>query len=168
MRPISNFPDYYITISGIVYSKKSNKQLKSTGNNGRTHYLSVHLRKNGKSYKQYIHRLLLETFVGPCPGGFETRHLDDNPSNNSISNLCWGTRSENQNIDRKRNGTDRLRGGAKGILNNHSKLNDNKVLEIFHIYQSSNISQRNLAKLYHVTQKVVWLIVNKKGWKHLW
>lgn len=42
-----------------------------------------------------VHSLILETFVGPCPPGMEALHHDDDPSNNNLSNLSWGTRSEN-------------------------------------------------------------------------
>ena len=42
-----------------------------------------------------VHHLVLEAFVGPCPPGMEARHADDDPSNNNLSNLSWGTRGEN-------------------------------------------------------------------------
>lgn len=42
-----------------------------------------------------VHSLVLEAFIGPCPPGMEARHLDDDPTNNNLSNLVWGTRSEN-------------------------------------------------------------------------
>lgn len=45
--------------------------------------------------KRYVHRLVLEAFIGSCPQGMECRHLDGNPSNNRLDNLVWGTHSEN-------------------------------------------------------------------------
>lgn len=42
-----------------------------------------------------VHRLVLEAFVGPCPPGMETRHLDSDPAHNCLRNLCWGTKAEN-------------------------------------------------------------------------
>jgi len=36
-----------------------------------------------------------EAFIGPYPPGQETRHLDGDPLNNSVGNLCYGTRAEN-------------------------------------------------------------------------
>lgn len=50
-----------------------------------------------------IHRLVLRAFVGPCPEGMEVLHADDDPMNNNLGNLRYGTRSENQ-YDRVRNG----------------------------------------------------------------
>jgi len=63
----------------------------------------VDLRANGKRSNRLVHRLVLEAFVGPCPPGMECCHFDDNPSNNCLDNLRWGTRMENFD-DRARNG----------------------------------------------------------------
>lgn len=47
--------------------------------------------------------LVLLAFVGPRPDGMEVLHWDDNPDNNTLENLRYGTRSENMH-DRVRNG----------------------------------------------------------------
>jgi hypothetical protein len=60
--------------------------------------------KQGGSRAHYVHRLVLEAFVGPCPPGMETRHLNGDPSDNRLVNLAWGTPSEN-NLDRVKHGT---------------------------------------------------------------
>jgi hypothetical protein len=52
--------------------------------------------ENGKiSRGSPVHRLVLLAFVGLCPEGQECRHLDGDPTNNRLSNLTYGTRSEN-------------------------------------------------------------------------
>lgn len=51
-----------------------------------------------------VHRLVLEAFVGPAPKGHECCHSDGNPANNHLSNLRWGSQSENT-YDRVRHGT---------------------------------------------------------------
>lgn len=68
-------------------------------------YPTVHLHYGGHSkyLNRSIHRLVLEAFVGPCPEGMECLHADDDPLNNHLSNLRWGTRSENRS-DGLRNG----------------------------------------------------------------
>lgn len=58
----------------------------------------------GREDQRFVHRLVLEAFVGPCPNGMECRHLDGDPSNNALDNLCWGTRLENHR-DSVRHGT---------------------------------------------------------------
>jgi hypothetical protein len=51
---------------------------------------------NLKGKGRRIHRLVLQAFVGPCPAGQECCHGDGDPSNNVLSNLRWGTRSDNR------------------------------------------------------------------------
>lgn len=48
-------------------------------------------------------RLVLQVFVGPCPPHREACHRDDNPSNDVLGNLYWGTRTDNMH-DQVRNG----------------------------------------------------------------
>lgn len=43
----------------------------------------------------YVHRLVLEAFVGPAPSEHECDHIDRNPSNNKLENLRWVTHYEN-------------------------------------------------------------------------
>jgi hypothetical protein len=46
--------------------------------------------------REFVHRLVMIHFGGPIPFvGAECRHKDDDPSNNSIDNLEWGTHSDN-------------------------------------------------------------------------
>lgn len=42
-----------------------------------------------------VHQLVLEAFVGPRPSGYETLHANDKRDDNRLSNLRWGTASEN-------------------------------------------------------------------------
>jgi hypothetical protein len=49
----------------------------------------------GGRLRKYIHRAVLEAFVGPCPEGMEACHNDSDPSNNHVSNLRWDTRFGN-------------------------------------------------------------------------
>ena len=51
-----------------------------------------------------IHQLVLAAFTGPKPPGMEARHLDGNRQNNTLSNLAWGTHTENMR-DKGRHGT---------------------------------------------------------------
>lgn len=71
-------------------------------------YRRVALR-DGKRY--LVHRLVLETFVGPCPAGYEASHEDGNPENNCLSNLRWRPVSENNKL-RVEHGTHFSRGRA--------------------------------------------------------
>src|SRR4051812_36221743 len=52
-------------------------------------YLVVGVRRGRKKDTLYIHRLLMEAFVGPCPSGLMACHRDDNKLNNSLENLYY-------------------------------------------------------------------------------
>jgi hypothetical protein len=49
-----------------------------------------------------VHHAVLLTYVGPRPDGHEGRHLNDDPTDNRVENLSWGTRLQNAD-DRRRN-----------------------------------------------------------------
>lgn len=51
-----------------------------------------------------VHRLVALAFIGPEPPGMQVCHWDGNPSNNRVSNLRWGTGSDNAQ-DAIRHGT---------------------------------------------------------------
>lgn len=66
----------------------------------------VKLYKDGNTKYPYVHRMVLEAFVGPPPKEKPNAlHCDDDPSNNKLENLRWGSQSENRN-DAVRNGRD--------------------------------------------------------------
>lgn len=58
-------------------------------------HLSLGLYKNSKGARKAVHRLVMQAFIGECPEGMEVLHADDNPANNHLWNLRYGTRSEN-------------------------------------------------------------------------
>lgn len=67
-------------------------------------HLQVTLARRGSRRTRWVHRLVLESFVGPCPDGMEGLHRDGNPANNRLSNLGWGTRKANMR-DQVRHGS---------------------------------------------------------------
>lgn len=79
---------------------------------------------SAKSRMMLLHHVVLEAFVGGCPVGYETRHLDGNPQNNVLSNLCWGTHVENME-DRERHGRT-----SRNERHATAKLSDMQVAEM--------------------------------------
>ena len=68
-------------------------------------YLRVILCRDGQRANRTVHSLVLEAFDRPRPDGLWGLHRDDNPANNHINNLYWGTPPQNAQ-DRVRNGND--------------------------------------------------------------
>lgn len=64
---------------------------------------TVRFSRGGKKHVRFVHRLVLEAFVGPCPEGMECCHDNDVPGDNRLENLSWGTKSKNR-LDAVRNG----------------------------------------------------------------
>lgn len=109
-RPIVGWPGYEISSLGRV---RSLARLDTAGQRIRERILQPRLHSggylrvqlcSGKSKDFFIHRLVLETFVGPCPPGKEGCHNDGNRKNNTIANLRWDTRLENIR-DKRKHGT---------------------------------------------------------------
>ena len=67
-------------------------------------YLRATLSRDGRSRKYFVHRLVLDAFVGPKQDGEETRHLDGDRANNFLCNLEYGTGSQNT-LDKVKHGT---------------------------------------------------------------
>ncbi len=77
--------------------------LQSTPRNQHGH-LAVNLCKNGIDRTIYVHQLVAEAWIGPCPKGQRVRHGLNGKLDNSVSNLCYGTPSED-GLDMRRDGT---------------------------------------------------------------
>jgi len=99
-RAVKGYDDYEVSNLGRVRSyrnrwgRREEPILLSPGKDSDYRYVTL-CNEKGNRYAD-VHRLVLEAFVGPCPDGMESRHLDGDGSNNDVRNLCWGTRSENE------------------------------------------------------------------------
>ena len=81
--------------------------------NHRVPYFQVGLNKYGTRKTYHVHRLVALTWLGLPPQGCEVRHGVNGYSDNSISNLSYGTSSENS-YDMERDGTGRHRCVRRG------------------------------------------------------
>lgn len=64
----------------------------------------VNIMVDGRPKLRLVHQLVLEAFVGPRPDeAMGVRHLNDDPTDNTLGNLAWGTYGENMQ-DRVTNG----------------------------------------------------------------
>lgn len=100
-----NFYDYIVYDNAEVVSKGrwieqkhrkifwKEKKLEPTVNNSGYYILSI--RKNGEQYSRGLHQIVWEAFNGEIPEGYEVDHIDNDPSNNNLSNLQLLTHEEN-------------------------------------------------------------------------
>lgn len=167
MKPIADFPGYSITTDGRVWShhRKGTCGLWCKQTPRGDVYLRVELWKNSKKYWRKVHRLVLETYVGPCPKGMECRHLNGNPADNRLENLQWGTRSENQQ-DSVKHGTHAC---CKQIGESHprSKITNQQRRQIIYQFMTGLFTQRQLAREYSAHYSTIWDILRGRVWPYV-
>jgi hypothetical protein len=72
--------------------------------NSPTPYNHVHLHKQNKSQCLLVHRIIALTWLGPIPPGCEVRHSVNGSLDNSVANLSYGSRADNER-DKERDGS---------------------------------------------------------------
>jgi hypothetical protein len=131
------------------------KQVKSIlGSRG---YLVVNLTGHGKRKQVFLHKLVLEAFVGTRPEGMEACHNDGNRCNPSIDNLRWDTRSANHQ-DKHKHGTAQI-----GERANNSKLTEHVV----RIIRQSKITAAQASRSFGLSKTNAKRIVRGDTWRHV-
>ena len=79
--------------TGSAYCRPMKGRILKPGTFCKSGHVSVVLGhgKNGSP----VHQLVMKTFVGHPPKGMEVLHINGNPKDNRLSNLRYGTRTEN-------------------------------------------------------------------------
>lgn len=149
------------SVNGRVYTYKE-KLLKGNHNIARGGYMNFGLTKNGKTKVWKAHRVVMLAFVGECPEGKEVCHRDGNPTNNNLSNLYYGTHSENM--------ADKVRHGrvykAKGELCHTARL-DRHDVQVIRMIHSHGMALQTLANIFNVSKSAVAHIVKRRSWTHV-
>jgi hypothetical protein len=115
---------------------------------------------NGKRPTRFVHRLVAETFLGPCPPGMQCAHLDGNPLNSAPENLAWTSPAENHS-HKERHGT-----AQKGSRSPTAILDEGRVAQI-RARCAAGESQSAVAASMGVSSTTVNGIVKRKSWKHV-
>lgn len=104
-RPVPGYEGHYeVSDIGRVRSLKTTPpRIKRADAATRNGYPVVTLWIANKGVTKYVHALVALAFIGPKPEGQEVRHLDDVKTNCLLTNITYGTRTENM-LDRVRNG----------------------------------------------------------------
>lgn len=163
-RTIPGFPGYEVSDAGRVRSfmRQLPRILHQYNCRG---YRQVAVRRNSRtSRRMTVHQLVLMAFVGPRSEGGECRHLDNNRANNHLSNLRWGTKSDNMR-DRARRYPGVFWGSGEracGERNGAAKLSSLEVEQIRRLH--GKLSQRVIAKQFGVSKSNIGRILRREGW----
>ncbi len=151
LKSIPNYPDYEITEDGHVWSIRRGIWLQPGNVVG---YKCYNLCAKGQYARQYTAgRLVLETYIGPCPLGKECCHRNDIKQDDRLENLYWGTSSENC--------ADAVRNNRRGKV-----LNIRQVRVIHHLLKSGELTQKEIGRVFGLKKSST--IVSKIACGHIW
>lgn len=151
---VAGHPRYWVTDLGRVYSEKAGRYIKGMRGAG---YVVVRFYRQGGFDDHLVHRLVLETFVGPCPVGQEGCHINGDPFDNRLVNLRWDTHVGNMN-DRNSHGT-----APKGSRHPRAKLSEAQVREI----RTSSLRNVDLAGIYGMSVSAIRQARMGLKWRHI-
>ena len=155
-------PTYEVSDEGQVRHKRTQRLKKLQPSNCGGNYLSVQLwdttTKRGKSYK--VHWLVLLAFVGPKEDGMVIRHIDGDPLNNALTNLKYGTYSENAQ-DSLSHGT-----FCVGEDSHFSKLTEREV-RVIRGLRKLGYTYKRLGEMFHVHRQTISDVCKRKYWAHV-
>ena len=153
-RSVDGFDDYMVSDNGRVARILSSRPNVSG-------YPRVTLCEGTDKRREVLtHRLVLETFVGPCPDGMEACHHPDNsPSNASLDNLRWDTPSANNQ--------DKIEAGTHLCGSDHpsSKINETDVERMFDL-RKNGCTPKEIGEWFDLSFSHVRQILNGKCWSH--
>lgn len=89
---IPDYPDYAVCSSGQIVNLKTNKLRKFSNHKG---YSQCMVRRDGKSYNRFVHRLVANAFLPKPLNGQIIDHINGIRNDNRVENLRWCTINEN-------------------------------------------------------------------------
>jgi|SaaInlStandDraft_7_1057024.scaffolds.fasta_scaffold51288_3 hypothetical protein len=122
-------------------------------------YLRVKINNDcGKSIHTGVHRLVALTYLVNPLSKPEVNHIDEDKTNNALSNLQWVTRKENENSKSNR---------ARGERLKNNKLSSKQVLAIRELFELGIKTRKELTSEYPVTLGTINRILNRSLWNHI-
>lgn len=133
---IPGYPGHYLNRCGTLWRFKNGKWEKVKRYISPKGYPHVHLYSKGKSRIKRLNRLVATIYI-PNPDNLPVvMHLDNNPLNNKVSNLKWGTYKENSQQMMKE-------GRNRGQFS--SRLSLEQMREIVRLYDTGNYTLKELS-----------------------
>jgi hypothetical protein len=164
---------YFVSNQGRIRSHTKSKEGKIIlGHTLASGYRAVGItpKSGGASTTRLLHRLVVETFIGPPPSKAHTdvRHLDGNKQNNKLSNLAWGTRSENMQDVVAHRGM--LKANPEGSTRSWygGRTSDLRLVEVcVNLVREDKLEMVDIARILDCTPTVAANIIRGRTHKHI-
>lgn len=153
-RVVASHPAYEVSEDGRL--RKGSKEIKPKLD--RYGYVHVAVWKEGKRSMKYMHRLVAEAWLGASKGR-SVNHIDGNKLNNTISNLEYVTRAEN-NRHAMEHGLNRLHGE-----DNPMAILTRAEVEKMRLYRKAGLSMKAIGERFGVSPKTVQSVVSGRTWR---
>jgi hypothetical protein len=92
-KPYPSDPRYEVSVNGLVRMVGAKPRKPSVTPTG--YHVIVYRLPSGKPVGRYVHRMVMETFVGQCPNGMSVSHINGDNSDNRLDNLVYETHKNN-------------------------------------------------------------------------
>lgn len=125
------------------------------------HYPRVKLKRGGKTYRAYVHRLVALAFVDGHFEGATVDHIDGCRTNNVATNLRWLDRAENTRVQNADG-----RGVGRGEKHPLAKLKDADIPKLFEL-RKDGLSYAKIGREFGVHGGTVEHIIKGKIRNHV-
>jgi protein gp37 len=155
VRPVPNYPGYWVTTHGEILGKRVDTRAGLAQDVGEQGHRRVTMHREGSpssGSRELVHRLVLTAFARPPLLREQACHRNGDAGDNRLSNLYWGSQEDNWR-DRREHGNGR----------SYSKLSEADVTEIRRRCGAGESAYR-VAKDYPVSDTQVRNIVRGDHW----
>lgn len=119
-----------------------------------------------RARKVFIHRLVLEAFVGPCPPGHQANHKNMDRADNRLVNLEWIEVSENLRHRPNKGMKEKISKLNRGESNPRAKLTEVDVIDIL-FRVAAGEGYADIGSDYGVTRGSISKIATGQYWRHI-
>lgn len=154
-KSVPEFPGYEASTDGDIrsYCKSTDSpKLLTQTPVGREGHLRVFLYRDKIRFPLLVHRVIAKTFI-PNPNKYPVvRHKDDNPTNNRVDNLAWGTQRDNMHDCMNNHGMN-----YDGMINyNERRKTPIRACNVVTGETMIFNSQQNAARALNMSQGNIW------------
>lgn len=155
MKAIPEYPGYFVTEDGSVYSNRQGKPKKLKTNTDTKGYVTFNCSYGNTTKVLRVHREVLKAFVGEPPNGCVACHNNGNKLDNRLENLRWDSRRNNE-LDKLKHETLRTQ-----------KLTEQDAKDIKWMLQQKRFTQAEIGDMFGVHCSNVSAISRGKSWSHI-